>query len=177
MRRDVADQSDLEVERAIDDRSIRRHPAVGNPQHELRTHHSLDVDAVDELLDGWHDHPGELDLAEAERAATPFGARPAQKEADELPQGVEAEASRHHRIALEMAGKEPQVRLHLELGAGKAAAMLAAVVGYLADAIEHQHRRQRQLRACGKHLAASARQEVLKLEARTPILHCQKSPE
>ena len=70
-----------------------------------------------------------------------------------------------------MTGEKPEVRLHLELGAGEAPAVFAALLGNFADALEHQHRRQRQLRAAGKHFAASAGQQVLEFEARTPILH------
>src|SRR5580693_3950391 len=40
-RRVFAEQPDLEVERAIDNRAIGGQPAVGNPQHQLRTHHAL----------------------------------------------------------------------------------------------------------------------------------------
>jgi hypothetical protein len=45
-----------------------------------------------------------------------------------------------------MAGEEPEVRLHVELGDDAAVAVLAALLGHMGDAIEHQHRRQRQLR-------------------------------
>src|ERR1700737_1431804 len=45
-----------------------------------------------------------------------------------------------------MAGEEPEVRLDVELGNRLALAMLAARLADLGDAIEHQHRRQRQLR-------------------------------
>ena len=37
-------------------------------------------------------------------------------EAEHLPEGVEAEAARHHRVALEMAGEEPEVGPDIELG-------------------------------------------------------------
>ena len=97
----------------------------------------------------------------------PGRAEPAEEEADHLPQRVEAEAARHHRVALEMAGEEPEVRLHLELGADQALAVLAAGLRDLGDAVEHQHRRQRQLRPFGEQLAAAAGQQVLVLEARS----------
>src|ERR1700730_12886558 len=54
----------------------------------------------------------------------------------------------HDRTALEMAREEPEVRLDVELGNRLALAMLAARLADLGDAIEHQHRRQRQLRIC-----------------------------
>ena len=59
------------------------------------------------------------------------------------------QAARHHRIALEVAGEEPEVGLDVELGHDLALAVLAAGVGDLHDAVEHQHGRQRQLRVAG----------------------------
>ena len=72
---------------------------------------------------------------------------------------------------LEVAGEEPQVRLEVELGARHALAVLPALLGDFRDAVEHQHRRQRQLRSRGEHLAASAGQQLLIIEARRPIAH------
>src|SRR5438045_8034463 len=46
----LAEQTDLEIARPIDQRAVRRKPAVGDAEHELRAHHPLDVDAVDHLL-------------------------------------------------------------------------------------------------------------------------------
>ncbi|MNR48609.1 hypothetical protein D3C85_1678630 [compost metagenome] len=43
-----------------------------------------------------------------------------------------------------MALEEPQLGLHVELGHDPAQAMLTAIAGDVRDAIEHQHRRQRQ---------------------------------
>src|SRR5271168_2476783 len=130
-RRDVAEQADLEIERAVDNRSIRRQPAVGYPQHQLRAHDPLDVDAIDHFLDRGLNLAGKLYFAEPERAALALTAGPAEEETDQLPQGVEAEAARHHRITLEMTRKKPQVRLHIELGAGEALAVPAALFGNL----------------------------------------------
>src|SRR5712671_3593207 len=113
----LAEQSDLEIERPVDDLAVRREPAV--------------VDAVHDLLDGGKNLAGKLHLAHAERTPVAGRSEPAQKEADELPQGVEAETARHHRIALEVAGEEPQVRLHVELGARHSLAVLAALLGNL----------------------------------------------
>ena len=84
------------------------------PSTSLRAHHALDVDAVDDLLDGRKDLAGEFQLAEPERAALAGRAEPAQEEAEQLPQRIEAEAAGHDRIALEVAGKEPEVRLEFE---------------------------------------------------------------
>src|SRR5262249_39966181 len=62
-RSDVAEQPDLEIERAVDNRSVCREPAVGDAENELRTHHPLDIDAVDQLLHRRQNLSGELHLA------------------------------------------------------------------------------------------------------------------
>src|SRR3546814_3916401 len=80
-------------------------------------------------LDRRRHHVGELHLADAQSAAAAGRAEPAEKEADELPEGVETEAARHYRISLEMAAEEPEVRLDVHLGDDMAFAMLATVFG------------------------------------------------
>src|SRR6266850_2005318 len=84
--------------------------------------HAFDVDVVHNLAHVRHHLPGKLELAEAERPAAALAAAPAQKEANHLPERVEPQASRHHRIALEMATEEPKIRLHIEFGADPASA-------------------------------------------------------
>src|SRR5438128_1804429 len=78
-------------------------------------------------------------------AATPLAADPAEVEADQLPERVETQAARHHRVLDEVAGEEPEVRIDVELGLDVAEAVLAAVVVDMGDAVEQQHRRRRQL--------------------------------
>src|SRR5262245_29728287 len=110
----VAEQADLEVERAINHRAIGLQPAVGDAEHQFGAHHPLEVDAVHDLFHGWQHLARELDFTHTERTTFARGTQPAEKEAEHLPQGIEPEAARHHRIALEMAREEPQVRLELE---------------------------------------------------------------
>src|SRR5262245_2000486 len=81
----VTEQADLEVHGAVDDRTVRREPAIGDAEHELGAHHPLDIDAVDDVLDGGQHLSGELELAEAERAALAGRAQPAEKEPEQLP--------------------------------------------------------------------------------------------
>jgi hypothetical protein len=88
-----------------------------------------------------------------------------------LPQSVETQTSGHHRIALEMAGEEPQIGLEREFRANVALAAGAAGFRDFGNSVEHQHRRQRQLRAFGKQLAPAATQEILELEAVAPGVH------
>src|SRR5262249_31933957 len=71
---------------------------------------------------------------------------------------------------------KPEVWLHVELGADQALAVLAAGIGDLADAVEHQHRRQWQLGIAGaEHLAPAAGQQILVLIAVAPIEHRLKN--
>ena len=56
-----------------------------------------------------------------------------------------------------MTGEEPEVGFHVELGDDAAMTMLAARLLDLRDAVEHQHRRERQLRIAGaEQFAAGA---------------------
>src|SRR5712692_8431891 len=119
----VAEQTDLEVHRPIDDRTVRRQPTVGDAEHQLAAHDPLDVDAVDHVLDGGKNLAGEFQLPEPERASLAGGAEPTQEEAEQLPERIETQAAGHDRIALEMAGEEPQVRPEIEYGANQAFAI------------------------------------------------------
>src|SRR5262245_35598542 len=119
------EQPDLEVHGPVDDRSVGLEPAVGDAQHELGAHHALDVDAIDDLFDIGQDLARQLDLAGTERTAVSGRAAPSQKEPKHLPERIEAEAARHDRIALEMAGEKPQVRLEVEHCTHQALAVLA----------------------------------------------------
>src|SRR5450631_2109903 len=135
----ILDQPDLEAAHFVDLLAVGMNVAVGDAQRELAQHHALEVDMVGELAHRRYDHAGELDLADAQRPAASGRLHPAQEKAEKLPQRVERQAARHHRIALEMAGEEPKVRLHVELGHDLALAIAAALVVDLHDAIEHQH--------------------------------------
>src|SRR3546814_8695288 len=87
--------------------------AIGGAQHQLAHADALEVEVVADHLDRRRHHVGELHLADAQSAAAAGRAEPAEKEADELPEGVETEAARHYRISLEMAAEEPEVRLEI----------------------------------------------------------------
>src|SRR5471032_1660176 len=100
----VLGEPDLHVECLIGRNAVRSDEAVGHAHHEKAQDHALHMDVVGELLDGRHDHAGELHFADADRAAAPGSLHPAEEETCHLPQGVEAQASRHHRVALEVAG-------------------------------------------------------------------------
>ena len=84
-------------------------------------------DDIFNLLDGGHDHAGEFHFADAQRAALPRRAHPAKKETQQLPQGIEPETAGHDRIALEVAGKKPQIGLNVEFGDNLPLAVLAAL--------------------------------------------------
>src|SRR5262245_36424300 len=71
-----------------------------------------------------------------------------------------------------MARKEPEVGLHVELGDDPPPAMLAALFLDFADAVEHQHRRQRQLGvARAEQLPASTGEKVFVVELIPPLWH------
>src|SRR5262249_40669273 len=123
--------------------------AVAGAKGKFSADYPLQLDDILQLLHGRQHHAGEFDLAHAERSALPRSAKPPEEKAQKLPQRVEPKAAWHHRIALEVTGEKPQVRLHVEFGDDAAPAVLPALLLDLRDAVEHQHRRQRQLRVAG----------------------------
>jgi hypothetical protein len=61
-----------------------------------------------------------------------------------------------------VAFEEPQVRVDIELGAHQSAVERPAVVADIGDAVEHEHRRQGQLRiARTEELAPTTRQQCI----------------
>src|SRR5438552_17283711 len=76
----ILDQPDPEAAHFIDLLAVGMDDAVGDAQHELAQHHALEMDMVGELAHRRHDHAGELDLADAQRAATSRRLHPAQEE-------------------------------------------------------------------------------------------------
>jgi hypothetical protein len=103
----------------------------------------------------------ELDLVRTERPPPPRTADPAKVKAHQLPHRIKTETTGHHRVALEVATEEPQIGTHVELGDDLAATVLPTVVADVHDAVEHQHRRHRQLRvARPEQLPARASQQV-----------------
>src|SRR5690349_22672041 len=171
----VLEQADLHVEHLEGGGAVGMDEAVGDAHDQPAQDHPLHVHMIGQFLDGRHDHAGELDFAHPEGAAAARRLHPAEEEARHLPQRVETEAPRHHRVALEVAGEEPQVRLDVELGHDLALAVLAALVVDLDDAVEHQHWRQRQLRIAGaEQVPLGALDQVL--ESVTMLLFAHSSP-
>src|SRR5262245_43722423 len=125
----VLEQADLQAGDLVGLLAVGVHEAVGDAHDQLAQDHALEMDVIGELAHRRYDHAGELDLPDAERPAAAGGLHPAQEEAQQLPQRVERQAARHHRVALEMTGEEPEVRLDVELGHHLALAELAASVG------------------------------------------------
>ena len=73
-----------------------------------------------------------------------------------------------------MATEKPKIRIDVELRAHASLAVGASGFGDLADPVEHQHRRQRQLRIAGsEQLAATAGDEILITETGTPFTHAR----
>src|SRR5471030_764362 len=168
----ILGQADLHVERLIGWNAVCGDEAVGHAHHETAQDHALHMDVVGELLDGRHDHAGELHFTDTQSPATALRSHPAEEETRHLPQRVEAQASRHHRIALKVAGEEPQVGLHVEFGHDLALAVFAAGFVDLGDAVEHQHRRQWQLRvARSEQVALGALDQIFEGKAVLPVAH------
>src|SRR6185369_6994661 len=72
----VLEQPDLEAQGLVDRLAIGMHEPVGDAQDQLAQHHALEMHMESELLDRWHDHAGELDLAHAQRPAAAGGLHP-----------------------------------------------------------------------------------------------------
>src|ERR1043166_689082 len=132
-------RSDPEILRAVDNLAVSGKPPVGNAERELRAHHALDVDVVHNLADVRQHLAEQLQFAYSQRPARPLGTAPDQEEPDHLPERVEAETAGHHRIALEMATEEPEVRIDIQFGAHQALAVRPADCRNLGDAVKHQH--------------------------------------
>ena len=123
--------------------------AIGNAHDEPPHDHPLHVDLITDKLVCRQDLTGEFYLADRQGAPAPLAAGPAEEKSDKLPQRIHAKASRHHRIALEMAGEEPQIGVQVELRDDLPLAMRAAGIVDPGDPVTHQHRRHRQLRIAG----------------------------
>src|SRR6185312_9773656 len=100
----VGKEADPEVFGLKDQIAVGLHPAVGDAERQLGPHDALDVDAVFEPLDVVGDLAREADVAAPQCSAASGRTAPAEEEPGHLPERIEPEASRHHRIALEMAG-------------------------------------------------------------------------
>src|SRR6266404_4393341 len=115
-RSSVLGQADSHVQRLVYRVAVGLHEAVGDAHHQLAQDHALEMHVVSKPLDGWNDHARELNFAHSQRAAPARGPHPAEEKAQQLPHCIKSKAPRHDRIAFEMAGEEPEVRLHVELG-------------------------------------------------------------
>src|SRR6056297_1229482 len=170
-------ERDLHVLDLVDLLAVRLDPAVGDAHRQPARLNGLgEIDVVGQHFPVGPDHAGELHLAHSERVAASLPAAPAEVEAGELPEAIEAETARHDRIAGKMAFEEPEIGLDVELGDDMALAVRATVGGDVGDPVHHQHRRQGQLRvARPEKLAPGAGQKGLLVEGRRIIRH-ESSP-
>src|SRR5690606_25719714 len=151
------EQADAEAFGAVDFATIDGHAAIGDAEDQRTADGTFDMDVVGEFLRARQHLAEELHFAGTQRTATARIALPAEVEADQLPHGVEAQAARHHRVALEVAGEEPEVRIDIEFGDDLALAVFTAGVADMHDAIDHQHVGGGQLRITrAKQFAAAA---------------------
>src|SRR3984957_10513483 len=110
----LLEQPDLQVLGAIDNLAIHGKPAVRDTQHELGSHHPFYVDVVHNLANVRQHLASQFQFAQAQGPAAAFAADPAEIKADHLPHRIQTKTAGHDRIVLEMAAKEPKVRLDVE---------------------------------------------------------------
>src|SRR5262249_50758700 len=125
-----AEQAYLEIGRPVNDRAVGLEPAIGNPEHQLGTHHPLDVDSIDDLPHGREDLTGEFQFPEPQCAPLSGRTEPTEKKPQHLPKCIDAQAAWHDRIALEMARKEPKIGFEVEDGADQAFTVFTACIRY-----------------------------------------------
>src|SRR5690606_16813093 len=71
-----------------------------------------------------------------------------------------------------MAAEKPEIGFDVEVGADQSFSKLPAILVYIGDTIEHQHRRQRQLSVSRSELfPPDARQQPLIIFAAAPVRH------
>src|SRR3546814_6614667 len=104
-------------------------PAVGDAEIQLAADDAFEVEMELQQLGGRQHLAHELHLADRQRPAGARPAEPAESEAEQLPQRVHPEATRHYRVVLEMALKEPEAGLDVELGLDLALAVGATLLG------------------------------------------------
>src|SRR5690606_26064712 len=97
------------------------------------------MNVIGDFLGGRQNLAEERDFPRSQSATATWDALPAAVEADELPHGIQTAAARHDRIAFEMAAKDPEVRIDIQLGDQFALAVLATPLADMNDAIDHQH--------------------------------------
>ena len=162
------EQSDAQVFGFVDHFAVHFHDAVGDADDQTAHDHAFEVDVVTDHLVRRQHHAGELHFADAERAALAEAAQPAEEKPDHLPHRIETEATRHHRVALEMAFEKPKVGAHVHLGHDLTLVVAAAAFGNAGDSVEHQHGGRGQARVSGaEQLAFGAGQEACHVEIRS----------
>src|SRR5262249_49458896 len=95
------EQADLEVGRAINHFAVGRKPAIGDTQNKFRAHDTLQFEPVYDLFHARQHLSGKFDLTGTECPAAARRPEPTKEEAEHLPERVQAQAARHHRIPFE----------------------------------------------------------------------------
>jgi hypothetical protein len=120
----------------------------------------------------------EFHFTYAERASLSDAAKPAKKEADELPHRIKAKTAGHHGIVLKWHLKNQRSGLISRSAWNLAFAEQAAHIANARDAVEHQHRWQRQLGiARSEQFAPRAGKKRLKIERSFAHLFIHVPPE
>src|SRR5690606_38778842 len=143
------EEADPQVLGGVDLSSVHRHGAVRDREGELACHEPFHVEIVGDEPRGRQNLAGELHVTHSESTSASLVTGPHQEKADELPQRVQAETSRHHRVALEVALEEPEVGMHVHLRHDLPPAVASPLRGDPRHAVRHQHVRQGQPPAVG----------------------------
>src|SRR5476649_1032815 len=85
-RSNISEQPDLKIGGTIDHRIVGLHPAIGDAEHKLGTHHAFNIDTVDNFLDRRQHLTGKFYFAQSERSALARRSKPAKKEPEQLPE-------------------------------------------------------------------------------------------
>src|SRR5690606_5088379 len=101
-----------------------------------------------------------LHLTGTQGTTLTFTAAPGQEEADQLPHGIQAQASRHHRVALKMHFEKPEIRVDVQFGHQAAFAVFAVIGSDVGNTVDHQHFVDGQAHGAGEQLAVATADQV-----------------
>src|SRR5690606_9192333 len=96
------EKADTQIRRGVDDLAVRLQRSIRDGEFQSPQDDALQVHHILDLADRRENHARKLHLAHAKRPAAAGRPEPTQKESGQLPEGIETQAPRHHRIAFEV---------------------------------------------------------------------------
>ena len=159
----VAEQTDLEVDRLVDELAVGLQPAVGDAEHQPPAHHPLDFDAIVHVLHR-SAAPGRRTSLRRGRARRPCPASRASRERN--PSNCHS-ASRPRQPGitgspLKWQGKNHRSGLTSSSARTRPLPYSPPVSADLGNAVEHQHRRQGNCGPSGRTFRRGRRPAVLR---------------